>query len=132
MSRTEDEGAEAPAGGGSVEAPAGGGSVEARAERPPRQHELKCWRPYFLEIASGRKTFEIRRDDRGFQVGDTLMLIEWDEATSKRTGYFLTATVGYVLRAPLPFDPSGEGLGPEWVVMSLRDLRGYRMERFDG
>ena len=40
-------------------------------------HELKIWPQYFDAIASGIKTFEVRKDDRGFAVGDTLVLKEW-------------------------------------------------------
>jgi ASC-1-like (ASCH) protein len=33
-------------------------------------HELKIKREYFNAIKSGEKTFEIRKNDRDFQVGD--------------------------------------------------------------
>lgn len=39
-----------------------------------RVHELKCWPQYFDAVAGGEKTFEVRRDDRGFQRGDTVVL----------------------------------------------------------
>lgn len=41
------------------------------------QHELKIWPEYFDDVESGRKTFEVRKLDRLFGVGDTLLLREW-------------------------------------------------------
>jgi len=38
-------------------------------------HTLKCWAPYFDAIADGLKTFEMRRNDRDYRVGDTLELV---------------------------------------------------------
>ena len=42
------------------------------------EHELKCRPEFFARIASGQKNFEIRRNDRDFQVGDVLILKEHD------------------------------------------------------
>lgn len=39
-----------------------------------REHILKCWPEYFDAIKAGIKPFEVRRDDRGFQRGDILIL----------------------------------------------------------
>ncbi|KEO80852.1 DUF3850 domain-containing protein [Tumebacillus flagellatus] len=44
-------------------------------------HQLKLQQPHFDAVASGEKTFELRKDDRGFQVGDTLVLREIDPRT---------------------------------------------------
>ena len=41
-------------------------------------HELKCWPNAFEAIRDGRKRFEWRRDDRGFEVGDVLVLKLYD------------------------------------------------------
>jgi len=38
-------------------------------------HKLKCWPVYFDAVARGEKTFEGRRDDRGFQEGDHVVLM---------------------------------------------------------
>lgn len=40
-------------------------------------HDLKCWAPYWDQINTGRKTFEIRENDRGYRVRDLLILREW-------------------------------------------------------
>ena len=41
-------------------------------------HDLKTWPEYFHQILARKKTFELRLNDRDFQVGDTLRLIEFD------------------------------------------------------
>ncbi|WP_144787851.1 DUF3850 domain-containing protein [Lysinibacillus fusiformis] len=43
-------------------------------------HELKTLPEYFGPVADGIKTFEIRKNDRGYQVGDLLLLKEYDDA----------------------------------------------------
>jgi len=42
-----------------------------------KAHELKTVQPYFNQLLSGEKTFELRFNDRDFQVGDTLILKEY-------------------------------------------------------
>lgn len=44
-------------------------------------HYLKCWPIFFFEVASGMKTFEIRKNDRDFRVGDIIVLQYWDPLT---------------------------------------------------
>lgn len=61
-------------------------------------HELKTWPEYFEEVFAGRKTFEVRQNDRGFNVGDQLFLREYDPETKCYTGRELTRTVTYILR----------------------------------
>lgn len=61
-------------------------------------HRLKTWPEYFQAVRSGAKTFEARKDDRGFQVGDTLAMDEWDPGTGQFTGAQEVRVVTYVLR----------------------------------
>jgi hypothetical protein len=43
-------------------------------DRPRQYHGLKCIAQFFDAIKDGSKTFEVRWDDRGYQVGDVLIL----------------------------------------------------------
>jgi uncharacterized protein YqfB (UPF0267 family) len=61
-------------------------------------HELKTWPKYFDLLWTGRKTFEIRRDDCSFKEGDTLVLREWDPDTKKYTFREMLAVVTLCLR----------------------------------
>ena len=51
------------------------------------------------ETIEGNKLFEIRKNDRNFQVGDVLLLKEWDNI--KYTGREVGAMVRYILDALL-------------------------------
>jgi len=63
-------------------------------------HDLKIWPQYFAAVQDGSKTFEIRKNDRGFQKGDTVTLHEYDPnkevETLRYTGQKLFFKVGYV------------------------------------
>lgn len=50
---------------------------ESDTTQPAATHDLKTWPPYFDAVWSGAKPFEIRKNDRGYRVGDVLMLREW-------------------------------------------------------
>lgn len=39
-------------------------------------HVLKTRAPYYEAVVSGAKPFDVRRDDRGFQRGDRVRLVE--------------------------------------------------------
>jgi ASC-1-like (ASCH) protein len=41
-------------------------------------HALKTVQPFFNQVKEGKKTFELRKFDRPFKPGDTLILQEWN------------------------------------------------------
>lgn len=49
-------------------------------------HALKILPSYFEDVMSGKKTFEIRKNDRDYKVGDLLALNEYTE-TEEYIGY---------------------------------------------
>lgn len=62
----------------------------------PKTHELKIQTDYFNAIINKSKTFEIRKDDRDFKVGDTLLLAEYDPKTQTYSGYHISREVTYI------------------------------------
>ena len=60
-------------------------------------HKIKSWPRFFQDVKSGVKTFEIRVNDRGYAVGDTLVLREWDPETGEYTGNKFYTIVRYLL-----------------------------------
>ena len=77
-------------------------------------HELKTWPDPFSAILDGSKTYEIRRSDRPFIVGDYLHLREWQPDGARYTGRELRVLV--VHRSP----PGSWGLPLDLVVMGIR------------
>jgi hypothetical protein len=97
--------------------------------RSRRNHILKTWPEPFMAVRSGLKTWELRKDDRGFEVGDTLTLTEFDPATGDCSGEVETRAVTWLLRG-------GQfGLPVGYVVMSMADVDGASLlgdRRTDG
>ena len=60
-------------------------------------HELKIAPKYFKDVLSGKKTFEIRKNDRPFSTGDLLALNEYDPETKAYTGASCVVYVDYIL-----------------------------------
>lgn len=82
------------------------------------RHDLKTLAVHFEEVFQGRKTAELRRNDRNFQVGDTLVLREWDtdgEPAGYYTDAYVLAKVTHVLDFP-------EALQPGYVMLSFQVL----------
>lgn len=82
-------------------------------------HELKTWPEPFTAILARRKRHEVRVDDRGFLVGDTLRLKEWNPAppgpvAGRYTGREVDVRVTYI--SVVTARPGK----PKTVVMSIR------------
>ena len=60
-------------------------------------HELKILPEYFLEVVNGNKTFEVRKNDRDFQIGDYVTLREYNIETNEYTGRQINVKITYVL-----------------------------------
>jgi len=58
--------------------------------------EKKTWPKFFQKVLDGDKTFEFRLADFECNVGDILVLKEWDPESKEYTGRVLEKTVTYV------------------------------------
>ncbi len=75
-------------------------------------HELKILPEYFEAVADGTKRFELRKDDRGFTVGDEIILKEWNG--TEYTGRSVKKQISYILK-------NYTGLAEGYAVLSLKD-----------
>lgn len=65
-------------------------------------HDLKIWPQFYSRVQDGSKTFEVRKNDRQFQFGDTVTLREWDPDPVNKT-VPLSPAKGYTDSPPLKF-----------------------------
>lgn len=75
------------------------------------EHELKIYPKYFEDVISGQKAFEVRKNDRNFNVGDMLILKEWDNI--KYSGRNVKAKVIYLM------DDKFIGIQQGYVVLGI-------------
>lgn len=75
-------------------------------------HELKIKQKYLNDIMGNNKSFEIRKNDRGFQAGDILHLKAIDEDTGEYTGFEIFVQVMYI--------HYGLGLEDDYVCMAIK------------
>lgn len=65
-------------------------------------HELKIMPQYFRAVLERRKTFEVRKNDRPFTVGDGVCLREFDPLSENGyTGRVWHGKIIYILNDPL-------------------------------
>lgn len=60
------------------------------------EHELKTLPEYFKAVVENKKTFEVRKNDRNFKVGDILILKEWTPENNY-TGNEISKKITYIL-----------------------------------
>lgn len=66
----------------------------------PRVHQLKVECEFYTPLSMHLKNFEVRKNDRDFQVNDILILREWSAAREAYTGLWLYAQISYILDDP--------------------------------
>lgn len=93
-------------------------------------HQIKIWPEHFEGIITGRKTYELRRVDRPYRVGDGILLQEYDRESKLLTGRELTLEITGVNVIPR-YDCTAERQPPtpfpifahdniEWAIISFK------------
>ena len=80
-----------------------------------RKHVIKILPLYYKAVIAGMKNFELRKNDRDYQVGDTVRLEEYDGENC--TGRYCTVVITYVLK-----DVPGYGLEPGHCIFGWRSV----------
>ena len=64
------------------------------------KHTLKILPEFFEAVVNLEKTFEVRKNDRNFELDDGILLVEWDNDLKMHTGRKLWARIAYILDNP--------------------------------
>ncbi|HFR4141664.1 DUF3850 domain-containing protein [Bacillus cereus] len=59
-------------------------------------HNLKINKVFFTPVLEQIKTFEIRKNDRDFHIGDKVILNEWDDEKQQYTGRNVKVEILYI------------------------------------
>lgn len=81
-------------------------------------HELKILPRWFEDVLTGKKNFEIRRNDRDFKVGDYLLLKEYEPAIAKFSGREILKRIQYIYEGDGTY-----GLSEEFCVLGLETYK---------
>lgn len=95
-------------------------------------HQLKSWPDIFQAVVDGLKTFEVRKNDRNFKVGDGIILNEWKPGegySGEYTGRRLSARIIYILDGRDDFGFNSKALDDTYRGWGL--LRGFVCMQLD-
>lgn len=92
------------------------------------EHVLKTDPAVFQDVLDGKKTFEIRFNDRGYQVGDLVVLKETKfTGQQMKSGEPLIYT-GREIQKRISYVLSGYGLHEGWVIFGIQDIKATKAQ----
>lgn len=89
---------------------------------PCNIHELKILPRWFEDVYTNKKNFEIRKNDRNFEVEDYLILKEWDRG--KFTGRYVIRKIEYIYKGDGTY-----GLSEDYCILGLKVRKGEMIKR---
>lgn len=80
-----------------------------------KHHDLKCFTEFFKAISNRSKKSDIRKNDRDYQVGDTVTFRDGESVNGEfvYTGFGISARISYI---------DNFGLQDGYVNLSLSDV----------
>jgi hypothetical protein len=83
-----------------------------------KSHELKILPKYFRDVKRGIKKFELRKNDRDYEVGDYIKLCEYNGEAY--TGEFLWVKITYILSHE---EAKKFGLRPDYCILGFEEKK---------
>jgi len=84
-------------------------------------HNVKSWSSFYKAIVAGNKTHDLRdMKDRNYQVGDTLILEEYEPFLGAYTGNKAEVEVTYITSKQTPCAFSSAVLDKDFAILSLK------------
>ena len=83
------------------------------SDRETKVHNVKLGATFFEDVKSGRKSFELRKNDRGYKEGDMVTLHEYKDGSE--TGRCITKKIVYMLE-------EFQGLKEGYCILGLEKI----------
>lgn len=93
------------------------------APRERKTHQVKSWCHLYGPFSRGEKTHDLRVLDRDYQVGDILVLLEYDKFREQYTGRATKAEITYITseqHTACAFSPTA--LDANYGILSIRKI----------
>lgn len=85
-------------------------------------HELKIEHKYLIEVYMGRKTFELRKNDRDYEVGDLIRFIDIKQGIKGDCDVYIDEDTLYRITYVLKDVPE-YGLDNDYCILGIKKVR---------
>ena len=93
-----------------------------------KEHMLKTDPAVFQDVLDGSKTFEIRFNDRGYQIGDLIVLKETKFTGQQMKSGQPLAYTGREIQKRISYVLGGYGLQDDWVILGVQDIEATKAQ----
>lgn len=87
-----------------------------------KTHFVKSWSHFYDEILAGNKLHDLRKNDRGYKVGDHMILEKYDNIKGVYLGETQIVEITYITSNVTPYAFSSSVLPNEYCILSIRKI----------